>query len=239
MISSSTGASKFPENKGLIEDVFHEIRSILSGILSSVELIELYGSGQFKMEKSGEKINRQAGAIKSQVIELEFLLQNVRIIQHILNKSLSSKRAPTKIVLLLKNVVEDDRYAPLFASWVQYNVKDNREVAYVDEFLVKQLLLNMLFRMQRNSVLSEKPSLTITFEKDFVELKGVYTANANDHSLSSSIKTFENDNLQAFLDQRICSLIAYVAELHDGRFDITALPEGKIEMLVTIPYDVN
>lgn len=239
MISSSTGASKFPENKGLIEDVFHEIRSILSGILSSVELIELYGSGQFNTEKSGEKINRQAGAIKSQVIELEFLLQNVRIIQHILNRSLTTKRAPAQIVLLLKNVVEDDRYAPLFADWVRYDMKGNREVAYVDEFLVKQLLLNMLFRMQRNSAPQERPGLTITFEKDYVELKGVYLANANDQSLSSSIKTFQHENLQAYLDQRICSLIAYVAELHDGRFDITALPGGKIEMLVTIPYDVN
>ncbi|WP_343704410.1 hypothetical protein [Chitinophaga sp.] len=239
MISSSTGASKFPDNKGLIEDVFHEIRSILSGILSSVELIELYGSGQFNTEKSGEKINRQAGAIKSQVIELEFLLQNVRIIQHILNKSLSSKRAPAKIALLLKNVVEDDRYAPLFASWVQYNVNSDREVAYVDEFLIRQLLLNLLFRMQRNSQPQERPTLTITFEKDYFELKGVYLANANDHSLSSSIKTFQHESLQAYLDQRICSLIAYVAELHDGRFEISALPEGKIEMLVHIPYDVN
>lgn len=239
MISSSTGASKFPDNKGLIEDVFHEIRSILSGILSSVELIELYGSGQFNTEKSGEKINRQAGAIKSQVIELEFLLQNVRIIQHILNKSLSSKRAPAKIALLLKNVVEDDRYAPLFASWVQYNVNSDREVAYVDEFLIRQLLLNLLFRMQRNSQPQERPILTITFEKDYFELKGVYLANANDHSLSSSIKTFQHESLQAYLDQRICSLIAYVAELHDGRFEISALPEGKIEMLVHIPYDVN
>lgn len=236
---SSTGASKFPENKGLIEDVFHEIRSILSGILSSVELIELYGSGQFNMEKSGEKINRQAGAIKTQVIELEFLLQNVRIIQHILNNSLTSKRAPTKIVLLLKNVVEDDRYAPLFGQWVHFEMNSKREVAYVDEFLVKQLLLNMLFRMQRNSLPQEQPLLTITFEKDGLELKGVYLANANDHSLSSSIKTFQSDSLQAYLDQRICSLIAYVAELHDGRFEITAIPEGRIEMRVTIPYDVN
>lgn len=239
MISSSAGASRFPENKGLIEDVFHEIRSILSGILSSVELIELYGSGQVNAEKSGEKINRQAGAIKSQVIELEFLLQNVRIIQHILNNSLTAKRAPVKIALLLKNVVEDDRYAPLFSKWVHYEVNDNREVAYVDEFLVKQLLLNMLFRMQRNSVPQDQPSLTITYEKDHVALKGVYTANANDHSLSSSIKTFQSESLQAFLDQRICSLIGWVADVHDGRFDITALPGGRIEMFVSIPYDVN
>ncbi|WP_119080317.1 hypothetical protein [Chitinophaga alhagiae] len=202
-------------------------------------MIELYGSGQFNTEKTGEKINRQAGAIKSQVIELEFLLQNVRIIQHILNKSLSSKRTPAKIALLLKNVVEDDRYAPLFAHWVQYSVNSSREVAYVDEFLIRQLLLNLLFRMQRNSQPQEQPRLTITFEKDYFELKGVYLANANDHSLSSSIKTFQQDNLQAYLDQRICSLIAYVAELHDGRFEISALPEGKIEMLVHIPYDVN
>lgn len=236
---SSTGASKFPENKGLIEDVFHEIRSILSGILSSVELIELYGSGQFSLEKSGEKINRQAAAIKLQVIELEFLLQNVRIIQHILNKSLTAKRGPTQIVRLLKNVVEDDRYAPLFAGWVTFRADSNREVAYVDEFLVKQLLLNLLFRMQRNADAKETPRLDVIFGQDAVVLKGVYLANANDRSLSSSIPGIGQESLQAFLDQRICSLIAYVAELHEGRFELTSLPEGRIEMLVSIPYDVN
>ena len=236
---SSTGASKFPENKGLIEDVFHEIRSILSGILSSVELIELYGSGQFSLEKSGEKINRQAAAIKLQVIELEFLLQNVRIIQHILNKSLTSKRAPTQIVKLLKNQVEDERYAPLFAGWVSFRTESEREVAYVDEFLVKQLLLNLLFRMHRNADMKEKPQLDITFGQDAVTLRGVYLANPNDRTLSSSISGISNESLQAFLDQRICSLIAYVAELHEGKFELTALPEGRIEMLVSIPYDVN
>ncbi|WP_123864583.1 hypothetical protein [Chitinophaga barathri] len=207
--------------------------------MSSVELIELYGSGQFSLEKSGEKINRQAGAIKLQVIELEFLLQNVRIIQHILNKSLTSKRAPTQIVRLLKNQVEDDRYAPMFAKWVNFYTNSNREVAYVDEFLVKQLLLNMLFRMHRNADMKEMPRLDIIFEPEAVILKGVYLANANDRSLSSSISSIDQESLQAFLDQRICSLIAYVAELHEGRFDLTALPEGRIEMLVSIPYDVN
>lgn len=236
---SSTGASKFPENKGLIEDVFHEIRSILSGILSSVELIELYGSRQFNMEKSGEKINRQAAAIKLQIIELEFLLQNVRIIQHILNKSLTSKRAPTQIVKLLKNVVEDERYAPLFAGWVHFQTAGHREVAYVDEFLVKQLLLNMLFRMQRNADPKETPRLDVLFGQDGVELKGVYLANANDRSLSSSIPGAGQESLQTYLDQRICSLISYVAELHEGRFELTSLPGGRIEMLVFIPYDVN
>ncbi|MGX5818951.1 hypothetical protein ACWKWU_12185 [Chitinophaga lutea] len=236
---SSTGASKFPDNKGLIEDVFHEIRTILSGILSSVELIDLYNGGRAAPEKAGEKIARQAGAIKSQVIELEFLLQNVRIIQHILNDSLNFKRQPVKIQPLLQDVVEDDRYAHLFSRWVRFKTIGLREVGYVDEFLIRQLLLNMLFRIQRNSADDGTAELQIVFEKEFFELKAVYTANAHDHSLSSSIKSLASESLQTFLDQRICSLIGYVAELHEGRFEITALPGGRIEMLVTIPYDVN
>lgn len=233
-MKASTGANSFPDTKGLIEDVFHEIRSILSSVLSSVELIELYG----ERAVAGEKISRQTGAIKLQVIELEFLMQNVRIIQHILNKSINAKRLPTNVAHLLRNLMRDDRYAPLFASWVKFESHHNREVAYVDEFLLKQLVLNLLFRMRRNSLDSTTPSLVCSFETSHIVITCTYTANAGDQSFSSSIKSFEPGNLQAFLDQRICGLIAYVAELHEGTFDISAAGEGQIEMLVRIPYDV-
>jgi hypothetical protein len=229
-----TGANSFPETKGLIEDVFHEIRSILSSILSSVELIELYG----ERAVAGDKISRQTGSIKLQVIELEFLLQNVRIIQHILNKTITVKRLPTNVSHLFRNLIRDERYAPLFASWIKFNVHNNREVAYVDEILLKQLVLNLLFRMRRNSADKTTPSLAFSFEEHHIVITGTYVANAGDQSFSSAIKSFEPGNLQAFLDQRICSLINYVAELHEGTFDISAAGEGQIEMLVRIPYDV-
>jgi len=233
-MKASTGANSFPDTKGLIEDVFHEIRSILSSILSSVELIELYG----ERAVAGDKISRQTGSIKLQVIELEFLMQNVRIIQHILNKTITAKRLPTNVALLFRNLMRDDRYAPLFASWVKVEAHHTREVAYVDEFLLKQLVLNLLFRMRRNSLDKTIPSLVCRFEADQIVITCTYTANAADQSFSSSIKNFEPGNLQAFLDQRICGLISYVAELHEGSFDIAAAGEGQIEMLVRIPYDV-
>lgn len=233
-MKASTGANSFPDTRGLIEDVFHEIRSILSSILSSVELIELYG----ERAVASDKIGRQTGSIKLQVIELEFLLQNVRIIQHILNKTITAKRLPINVAHLFRNLIRDDRYAPLFASWIKFNVQNNREVAYVDELLLKQLVLNLLFRMRRNSLDKTTPSLVFSFEAEHVVITGTYTANAGDQSFSSSIKTFEPGNLQAFLDQRICGLINYVAELHEGTFDIRGIGEGQIEMLVRIPYDV-
>jgi hypothetical protein len=232
-MKASTGAN-FPDTKGLIEDVFHEIRSILSSILSSVELIELYG----ERAVAGDKIGRQTGSIKLQVIELEFLLQNVRIIQHILNKTITVKRLPVNVSHLIKNLIRDDRYGPLFAPWVKYEVHNNREVAYVDELLLKQLILNLLFRMRRNSLDKTTPSLVCSFEAAHIVFTGTYTANAGDQSFSANIKVFEPGNLQAFLDQRICGLINYVAELHEGTFDINGIGEGQIEMVVRIPYDV-
>lgn len=233
-MKDSTGANSFPDTKGLIEDVFHEIRSILSSILSSVELIELYG----ERAVAGDKISRQTGSIKLQVIELEFLLQNVRIIQHILNKTITVKRRPTNVAHLTRNLVRDERYAPLFASWIKFNVHNNREVAYVDEFLLKQLVLNLLFRMRRNAIDQTTPSLVFNFEADHIAITGTYVANAGDQSFSPDIKSLEPGSLQAFLDQRICSLINYVSEIHEGSFDINAAGGGQIEMLVKIPYDV-
>ncbi len=244
MKASSVNRFDLLESRGLIEDIFHELKSILSSILSSVELIELYGGnnisgiGGEKPVNSG-KITRQAGAIKSQVIELEFQLQNVRIIQHIMNKSFEPRKNLTILPFFLRNFIHDEPYDALFGDTVEMVLHKEHADAYVDEFLIRQLVLNIFFWMMKNSPTNQAPKLRFTFEQDHLEIKGFFSANAASYFFSSYAKSYDNGKLHfdtELLNQRIYYLISYIVDLHEGSLDITVEGEQNVEILVKIPY---
>lgn len=232
-MKSSTGTRNLPENKWLIDDVFHELRSILSGILSSVELIEMYGA----RPDSGEKINRQAGFIKLQVIELEFQLQNVKIIQHILNNTLRPHLAPVSLIHTLEAFLQDERYGFLFGENVSFQINTENEMAEVDELLLKQMVLNMAYRMLRNAMTNGQSSLNFIFEDDRLIVSAKYTANGTVSSTLKSFSSVDQPHTGAFMDQRICQLIALIAEMHGGSFEIEVEDGRNVEMLAKIPYE--
>ncbi|HEU4554243.1 MAG TPA: hypothetical protein VFS25_15465 [Chitinophaga sp.] len=243
MKASSLNRFDLLGSRGLIEDIFHELKSILSSILSSVELIELYGGNsgnglQGEKATSG-KITRQAGAIKSQVIELEFQLQNVRIIQHILNKSFEPKKNLTSIVFFLRNFIHDEPYDTLFGSAVEVEMNKEHADAYIDEFLIRQLVLNIFFWMMKNSPTNQSPGLRFVFEEDHFEINGSFSANAASYFFSSYAEPYDNGKLHfdtEMLNQRIYYLISYIVELHEGSLNVMVEGEKNVEILVKIPY---
>lgn len=230
-----------------MEDIFHELKSTLSSILSSVELIELYGSAggnsqQADKPSSSGKITRQARAIKSQVIELEFQLQNIRILQQILNKSLEPKKGLASASFFLRNFVNDEPYDTLFGSAVDIQVHKEHTDAYIDESLIKQLVLNIFFWMMKNSPTNQTPMLSFIFEEDCFEVKGCFSANTASYFFPSNTsgRSYENGGRLHFdtelLNQRIYYLISYIVDLHEGSFDINLEAEKNVEILVKIPY---
>ncbi|TWI88742.1 hypothetical protein [Chitinophaga japonensis] len=239
------------ESRGLTEDIFHELKSILSSILSSVELIELYGGingnghhGE-KTSASG-KITRQAGAIKSQVIELEFQLQNIRILQQILDKTFEPKKSLTSVGFFIRNFIHDEPYDTLFGNTVDLQMNREHADAYIDEFLVRQLVLNIFFWMMKNSPTNQLPKLSFIFEEDCFEIRGCFAANGASYFFPAhALKSFGNGNGNGngklhfdteLLNQRIYYLISYIADLHEGSFDINLEAGKNVEILVKIPY---
>lgn len=215
--------------------------------MSSVELIELYGSANVQHQQaekpaSSGKITRQARAIKSQVIELEFQLQNIRIIQHILNKTLEPKKGLTSVSFFLRNFINDEPYDTLFGSTVELQMNREHTDAYIDEFLIKQLVLNIFFWMMKNSPTNQLPALSFIFEEDGFEIRGCFSANTASYFFPSyaTSKSCENDGKLHFdtelLNQRIYYLISYIVDLHEGSFDINLEAEKNVEILVKIPY---
>ncbi len=231
-----------------MEDIFHETKSILSSILSSVELIELYGSANGNHQHAEKpspapsgKITRQARAIKSQVIELEFQLQNIRLIQHVQNKTFEPKKNLTSVSFFLRNFINDEPYDTLFGSSVEMLMHKEHTDAYIDEYLMKQLVLNIFFWMMKNSPTNQQPRLSFIFEEDNFEIKGCFSANTANYFFPSYAagKSYEDGKLHfdtELLNQRIYYLISYIVDLHEGSFDINLEAEKNVEILVKIPY---
>ncbi len=210
-MKSSTGVRDLPADKWLINDVFHELRSMLSAILSSVELIEMYAA----KPDSGGRISRQAGSIKLQVMELEFQLQNVKVIQDMLNASQIIHRNHFNILHMLEQLVEDERYAHIFPAGVAFDMREERELVYADEQLLRQTVLNVAWCLNRNAAPGAGPELRFAVQDDHFEISGLVPVPG-----------------RPALDQRMCRLIGYLADLQGGTFD---LQESEGTLLVRIP----
>ena len=200
----------FLEDNRLIEDIFHELKSIIASILSSVELIALYDG-----KPAEGKITRQTEAIKSQVIELDFQLQNVRIVQYMLNKTFSFKRKQTSLHLFLNQLIRDEPYNKVLSPVTELPTIKKAIDAYVDEFVIRQLVLNLYFWMNRHSTSHQLPRMVFSFEGSMLDVR-------------------DTDN--ELLNQPVCYLMSYLAALHDGTFEIIVEPGKNVSILIRIPY---
>lgn len=210
-MKSSTGVRDLPADKWLINDVFHELRSMLSAILSSVELIEMYAV----KPDSGSRISRQAGSIKLQVMELEFQLQNVKVIQDMLNASQVIHRGHFNIAHMLEQLVEDERYAHIFPPHISFDMSAAREIAFADEQFLRQTVLNVAWCLNRNAAPGAAPEIRFSMQNDHFEMTGILPSPG-----------------RATLDQRMCRLIGYLTELQGGSFELN---EGEGSLAVRIP----
>jgi len=230
-MKTSVTAINFLDNNRLADDIFHELKSIISSILSSVELIALYDGKALP-----GKISRQAEAIKSQMIELDFQLQNVKIIQQILSKSFKLNRKMTNVHFFLTQFVREEPYTKLLSPAVELLPGKLPADAFIDEFVIRQLVLNLFFWMNRHSSTYQLPRLVFSFEDGYFEIRGHFFAN---YIFSSPFKSSANENRVTdteLLNQPICYLMSYLAALHDGNFEITAAPEKNVLVVVRIPY---
>ncbi|SDG09872.1 histidine kinase [Chitinophaga filiformis] len=225
-MKSSVSAQNFLDDSRLIEDIFHELKSIVASILSSVELIVLYDG-----KAMGNKITRQAESIKSQVIELDFQLQNIRIIQHMLDKTFQLKRKMTNLHFFLGQLVREEPYNNLLSPAVELQHSKIPVEANIDETVMRQLILNLFFWMQRHSTTHQIPKMVFSFEPGYFEIKGTFYAN---YIFSSPFKSSEKGDSEIF-HQPICHMMSYFAALHDGTFEILAEPEKNVVVLVKIP----
>lgn len=218
-MKTSVSVQNFLEDNRLIEDIFHELKSIVASILSSVELIAMYDG---KIVEG--RITRQTEAIKSQVIELDFQLQNVRIVQLMLNKTFAFKRKQTSLYLFLNQLIRDEPYNKVLQPVAELAAVNKHIDAYVDEFVIRQLVLNLYFWMNRHSSSHQLPRMVFGFEKDHLEIRGNFYAN------------YIRDTDNELLNQPVCYLMSYLAALHDGNFEVMVEPGKNVMVIVKVPY---
>lgn len=225
-MKSSVSAQNFLDDSRLIEDIFHELKSIVASILSSVELIVLYDG-----KSMGSKITRQAESIKSQVIELDFQLQNIRIIQHMLTKTFQLKRKTTNVLFFLGQLIREEPYHHLLSPAVEIQPAKVPVEANIDEPVMRQLILNLFFWMNRHSPTHQLPKMVFSFEPGYFQISGSFYTN---YTFASPFKSTEKGEVE-ISHQPICQMMSYFAALHDGTFEIMTEPEKNVEVLVRIP----
>jgi hypothetical protein len=230
-MKTSVSVQNFLEDNRLIEDIFHELKSIIASILSSVELIALYDG-----KPAEGKITRQTEAIKSQVIELDFQLQNVRIVQYMLNKTFSFKRKQTSLHLFLNQLIRDEPYNKVLSPVTELPTVKKAIDACVDEFVIRQLVLNLYFWMNRHSTSHQLPRMVFSFEDTYFEIKGNFYASYIFPSPFKSSMLDVRDTDNELLNQPVCYLMSYLAALHDGTFEIIVEPGKNVSILIRIPY---
>jgi hypothetical protein len=218
-MKTSVSVQNFLEDNRLIEDIFHELKSIIASILSSVELIAMYDGKVIE-----GRITRQTEAIKSQVIELDFQLQNVRFVQLMLNKTFAFKRKQTSLYLFLNQLIRDEPYNKVLQPVTELAAVNKHIDAYVDEFVIRQLVLNLYFWMNRHSSSHQLPKVVFGFEKEHLEIRGNFYAN------------YFRDTDNELLNQPVCYLMSYMAALHDGNFEVMVEPGKNVMVVVRIPY---
>jgi hypothetical protein len=225
-MKNSVSSQNFLDDNQLIEDIFHELKSIVASILSSVELIVLY-----EEKAIGNKVIRQAESIKSQVIELDFQLQNVRMIQHILSRTFQLKRKMTNLHFFLGQLIREEPYNNLLSPAVELQNSRVPVDAFIDESVIRLLILNLFFWMSRHSTTHQSPKMVFSFDAGYFEIRGSFYAN---YIFSSPFKSSEKGNNE-LLHQPVCNMMSYLAALHDGSFEMLAEPEKNVVVLVKIP----
>lgn len=220
-MKNSTCNTEFPVNQTVIETVFHELKSSLSGILSSVELIELYSTVSKAPERrSAVKVMRQAATIKSQVLELDYQLQNAWLMQHALNHSLVTGKEMINPVFFIAHMTQEEPYAALLSNISTCHVYRQPPEMCTDPALLQQLILNIYFHITRRVNNNHAPTLRFEFGKEGLLIYAQYV---------SSRQQQESSLL----------LISYLAAVLGGHCKVDTKTGGQQVLHITIPYGDN
>jgi two-component system phosphate regulon sensor histidine kinase PhoR len=141
--------------RNFISDFLHEVRTPLTGMRSSVEILEGGGSSP-EQEQQLRKI-----ALR-QLVRLEQLVRDLTELNTIETGELRLNREPTDLRLLAGDVVEDLGEL-LAATGVAAEVEGEGVVADVDPIRVHQILTNLVENAARHS---NSPRVVIALDRD-------------------------------------------------------------------------
>lgn len=147
---------------GFVNMVSHEVRTPLAGILSSVELIEIYNEKSNQNQKSAIHYER----IKEQILRIGDLMNNVLLLGKIESGKVELALKEVKLVDYLINYLENnylDKNIRLTIFGLQTSVK-------LDCKLINHVLSNLIDNAIKYSVKDKSPEIEVIFLKNKVDI---------------------------------------------------------------------
>ncbi|MCX7797199.1 MAG: HAMP domain-containing histidine kinase [Melioribacter sp.] len=149
-------------NKEFLSTISHQLRTPLSTILSSVELLELYTK-----KKNTIRQLQILEKIKNSVINLRTIIDNITNLYKSENQKLNIKKIELRKFVndLIEEVVIEAKEEHLLNVNIDYDGK----YIFADEFILKQILMNLFLNSIKFSPDGGQILLSIKKENKYIE----------------------------------------------------------------------
>ncbi|MDA3861532.1 MAG: HAMP domain-containing sensor histidine kinase, partial [Melioribacteraceae bacterium] len=217
--------------------VSHDLRTPLTAILSSVELMERFYD---KWDK--EQVINKYGQIKSSVSRITDMLSHVLELSRIERGKITTSFKTVNLKIEFQNIINEIDMLISEKHQLIYNYKLEKENHAVDIHLLREILTNLLTNGVKYSPEGGKVELLVEREDKWIILK------VSDEGLGideSEIENIFNDFYRTDESQNISgsglglSIVKHYVEMYNGEIEVKSkLGEGST-FIVRIPEDGN
>lgn len=155
-------SNAFALNKEFLSTISHQLRTPLSTILSSVELLELY-----TIKKNVVRQLQILNKIKNTVINLRIVIDNITNLYKSENQKLNIKKIDLR--KFINELIEEVMIEAKENHLINVNIEYEGKYINADEFVLKQILMNLFLNSIKFSPEGGQILLSIKKENKYIE----------------------------------------------------------------------
>ena len=213
--------------------VSHEFKTPLTTILSSADLIDMYGSTM-----SPEKFSGHIVKIQKQVEYLNEMLNDVLTLNKAESGSLTYKPVFFNLNSYCSDIVENIKSINNSNNDIEYTFSGSEENVFADNKLIKNIVQNLLTNAVKYSPPNTKIDVKINVVENFINL------NVQDHGYGISNIEIDKIFIPFFRSEKTMhvsgtglglSIAKYSTEIHGGKISVESSPGIGSRFSVTLP----
>ncbi|MEG8946670.1 sensor histidine kinase [Rosettibacter firmus] len=222
-------------NKEFLSTISHQLRTPLSTILSSVDLLELY----IKKKNVGRQL-QVLNKIKNSVINLRNVIDNITVLYKNETQKLNVKRIELR--KFINDLIEEVIVEAKEDHYINVNIETTSKYILADEFVLKQILMNLFLNSIKFSPDGGQILLTIKKENNFLVFsirdEGI---GIDEKEIKNLYKPFYRaKNAENIPGLGLGLAIVYkLVKLHEGKIKCYSSLNKGTEFQVFIPFNQN
>ncbi|MCB0501750.1 MAG: hypothetical protein KDD32_03650, partial [Bacteroidetes bacterium] len=216
----------------------HEFRTPLTGILSSVTLIDKYASPEYE-----EKRNKHINIIKTSVKNLTSILNDFLSLSKLESGKVNYEPQNFNLEELLKEIIEEMNVILKTGQQIKYTMIDQGDgIIHQDPKLLKNVIINLLSNASKYSDEGKLIEVKITFQKQHVLIEvtdqGIgIPSNDQSHLFD---RFFRASNVTAYQGTGLgLNISKKNIEIMGGTIDYKSVEHKGTTMMVSLPINHN